>query len=342
MRKVKEYAYLLACLAAVIVLCILSLYYGNTQNNTVPDAPPESIAASAPGAGIAEPPGSSTAEAPVCDTLLEAPASGGQKETSASNILSPGAMADSPDIAPENADGRPAVFDSYGIDVDNNEETTAVSTDSAEMLAAYSCTISENPRFTFPDPWLPRIETVTYDLYGGGLLDFNYDGINELVLIFKLAGYNWIYGCAIFTYRDGQVVEIFSKVLCDGGNWGEYSIVHKGGIGYLRVYYSQYPEGGGPHSAGGEEYHFYALENGEAVHRLGYHVNVYLTGYLYQTVVYQIWKVFRDGAESACGTTPPDEMIPEIEAIKVEAETLYGGEWTPLSTDELIEFLRAR
>jgi len=207
-----------------------------------------------------------------------------------------------------------------------------------EMYAAYSNVLNDSHNFThslFDDfeDFVPVVD-------GGGLLDFDFDGIDDLVLIYRHNEIEYIKVCAVYSYKNGQTIELFSQALSDGGNWGYSSIVHKDGKGALCDYIYLYPEGNGPHVMGGGARYYNVFENGELVVKLGYYQNNYLSDFYQETADYQVWKVYRDGVEASSGTAPPDKSIPEIEALIAEAEAMFGDEWKPLSANELTELLR--
>jgi hypothetical protein len=119
--------------------------------------------------------------------------------------------------------------------------------ENAEMYAAYSCVLADSHNFTHPlidfDGFVPVVE-------GGGLLDFDFDGIDDLVLIYRHVEFMSIQICVVYSYKDGQIVELFSQLLSSGGNWGYFSILQKDGKGAIREYNYLHPEGDGPHVMG--------------------------------------------------------------------------------------------
>jgi hypothetical protein len=215
-----------------------------------------------------------------------------------------------------------------------DELTKSAPPDNSEMYLAYYRTVRDNPTYTY---LLHNADPVELRLTGGGLLDFNNDGLDELVLIYENDWYVQVY--VIYSFANDQVFELFDILLNDGGNWGYRHVLELNGKGAIFEYYRSAPtgDGTGPMAMGGGVENYHIFEDGELVNKFGYQENSYVINTW--DVSHRTWEISRDGEVVAAGTADPDVSISEIEAARVEAQETFGSAWTPMSIDELLLLL---
>ena len=245
-----------------------------------------------------------------------------------------GAPSDGSDTAPTDESDAAPTDDNDAAPGDGEVSPDGSNTppDVSEMYLAYYNTVLSGSRLEYLFLGLEYIDT---DLTGGGLLDFDNDGLPELALIYEGTTYRRI--GVVYTYKDGQVFELFNEVLSDGGNYRNNYIVERDGIGSM-CYFLRAVSFGGIFS-------YRVLEDGELVEKLSYQqYHEAADGSLFSSdpanpFDYQIWEISRNGVVVDSGTTEPLATIPQIEAIKAEVESVYGTEWVPLAVDDLVKLL---
>jgi hypothetical protein len=181
---------------------------------------------------------------------------------------------------------------------------------------------------------------------GGGLLDFNSDGFEDLVLFYnsELEGI-----CSTYTYELGSIQELFTLSFEIGAT--DYAVI--------RTIYENngkacivaaYPLDWSWYDTLSDEEHekipnfqgrgFEIFQNGEIQEKLYYGFNPELNTSDYSLVDHIEWEIWRDGAQTQKGNVPSAQSeMPEIEAVIIEAEETYGTPWTWMPIEELKAFL---
>jgi hypothetical protein len=217
------------------------------------------------------------------------------------------------------------------------------SPETIEMYAAYLDAIEQYGTV------LTEYSKISVPVYGGGLLDFNSDGIEDLVLIYSGEIGDTI--CSVFSYQSGSIQALFTKTLwydaSDGAMPEIYESDGKGCITVkLRFYDYDYrieelADGEWQKLPNNSGQTFMTYQNGKLQEELYYRLEPILD---YQDPYYVItqveWEIWRDGVQTQKGNVPSfDSDMPEIEAVKIEAEETYGNKWSWILLDELKAFL---
>jgi hypothetical protein len=234
-----------------------------------------------------------------------------------------------------------------GAAVDPGLET-ADETDSTDYRSGFYAYTKANMKANLAR----ETEEMAMTLTGGGLLDFDNDGAEDLVLVYKGDDAYLTELCKVVKTTPDGVTPLFEIVLSDGGNWGQYEILSRNGKGCISVYTHPYPEGNGIHAQGGFSRGYYVYEQGnynrlsnndeqvELSLKLYIYCNNYVSDYGRDKPDYQIWSIEKDGAVVDSGTAEGDATIPEVEAALAEAEATYGPSWQPIPLEQLLDELR--